>query len=369
MIPFLDLKQINTRFENEFKTLFSGFLNSGSYILGDAVSNFETAFANYCGTKYSVGVSNGLDALILIFKAYKALGVLKDGDEVIVPSNTYIASVLAIINSGLKPVFVEPNPKTFNIEAEAIQLKITKKTKAILVVHLYGQLCKMEDINKLAKPLDILVVEDAAQAHGAQTKEFIRAGNLSDAAGFSFYPSKNLGALGDAGAITTNNAELYHLLLKLRNYGSSKKYENEVAGFNNRIDPIQAKFLSYKLEFLDEDNAVRRVIAEEYLEGIINKVITLPFYDSSLNHVFHLFVILVPNRTHFMNYMLGNNIQTAVHYPVPPHHQVALQQFSHLDLPIAENIHNTCVSLPVSPVQTKEQTQKIIETINSYNES
>lgn len=366
MIPFLDLKQINKRFEKEFEAQFSDFLNSGSYILGDAVLSFEKSFAKYCGTSYCVGVSNGLDALILIFKAYKELGLLHDGDEVIVPSNTYIATVLAILNNGLQPVFVEPNPYTFNIEASTISKHITNKTKAILVVHLYGQLCDMNEINSLAKTHDLLVVEDAAQAHGAQTETKERAGNLSDAAGFSFYPSKNLGALGDAGAITTNHKELYELLLKLRNYGSALKYENEVLGYNNRLDPIQAVFLQHKLAVLDSDNSKRREIAQRYVTEIKNPELKLPFYNGSLNHVFHLFVIQVKDRTRFMDYMLQNHIQIAIHYPKPPHQQNALKAFNNLSFPVSEAIHKTCVSLPISPVQTEEQTQQIISVINAY---
>jgi dTDP-4-amino-4,6-dideoxygalactose transaminase len=366
MIPFLDLKQINKRFENDFNAQFSDFLNSGSYILGDAVRDFEKAFGDYCGVNYCVGVSNGLDALILILKAYKELGNLHDGDEVLVPSNTYIASILAILNAGLKPVFVEPNPLSFNIEANTIKEKISHKTKAILVVHLYGQLCDMNSINELAKEASLLVIEDAAQAHGAQSDRYVKAGALGDAAGFSFYPSKNLGALGDAGAVTTNNKELYQILLKLRNYGSSIKYENDIIGYNNRLDPIQAIFLQHKLSFLDEDNAKRREIAKSYLSAINNSNITLPLYNGSLNHVFHLFVIKVKDRIKFMDYMLENNIQTAVHYPTPPHQQKALKEFNNLSFPISEAIHATCVSLPISPVQTKEQTQEIITIINGY---
>lgn len=368
MIPFLDLKAINKRFENELKLEFDQFLNSGNYVLGDAVTHFEEAYANYCGTEYCVGVSNGLDALILILKAYLQLGELQLGNEIIVPSNTYIATVLAISNVGLNPVFVEPNSKTFNIEADAIKKVLNDSTKAIMPVHLYGQLCDMEPINTLAEEFNLLVIEDAAQAHGAISKKGKKAGNLSHASGFSFYPSKNLGALGDAGAITTNDSNLYDILLKLRNYGSPKKYVNDIIGLNNRLDPLQARFLNIKLKYLDDDNSKRRDIANLYLSKISNGMITLPFYDKSSNHVFHLFVVLVKNRNHFMDYLLTHKIQTAIHYPIPPHKQKALLNYNALTFPISEVIHEACVSLPISPVQTLKQTMTVIQVINNYEQ-
>ena len=367
MIKFLDLPKINARFDTQFKNQFDLFLNTGQYILGDGVKTFEANFAAFCGTKHCIGVSNGFDALVLIFKGYMELGVLSKGDQVIVPANTFIASILALLEVGLEPVMVDPNPSTFNIEASDIKKQLTNKTKAILVVHLYGQLCNMEAINDLAKQKQLLVIEDAAQAHGALNKSLnSKAGNLGDAAAFSFYPSKNLGALGDAGAITTNNSNLADVIFKLRNYGTSTKYENEVLGVNNRMDEIQALFLNIKLSALENDNSHRQSIAKQYISKINNNKIKLPFYDGSKNHVFHLFVVLVNNRQQFLDYLKVNNIEAAVHYPIPPHKQVALQRFNHLKFPITEKIHETCVSLPISPIMTSLEVDTVIEKLNNY---
>lgn len=365
MIKFLDLHKINARFEDEFKTQFQELLNSGWYILGKGVEAFEANYAKYCGTKYCIGVSNGLDALILIFKGYIELGKLKVGDEVIVPANTYIATIIALFEAGLKPVFVEPNIDTFNIEAETIASHITKNTKAILVVHLYGQLVKMEAITALAKKENLLIIEDAAQAHGASSNK-AKAGNLSNASGFSFYPSKNLGALGDAGAITTNDSELAKVVKQLRNYGTASKYENVRLGTNSRLDEVQALFLNTKLSYLDADNLRRREIANRYLSEIKNEKIKLPFYDGSKNHIFHLFVVLVEDRNHFIDYLKSNKIQTSIHYPKPPHKQQALNRFNHLKFPITEKIHETCVSLPISPVLDNSEIDIVIKIINDY---
>ncbi|MEJ6791821.1 MAG: DegT/DnrJ/EryC1/StrS family aminotransferase [Lacinutrix sp.] len=366
MIKFLDLHKINARFDSQFKDEFKHFLNSGYYVLGEGTTVFETNYAKYCGTKHCIGVSNGLDALILIFKGFIQLGKLNKGDEVLVPANTYIASILSIMEVGLKPVFVEPNNDTFNWEASSIKKHITNKIKAVLTVHLYGQLADNEAVLKLAQDHNLLLIEDAAQAHGAENNLGKRAGNLGDAAAFSFYPSKNLGALGEAGAVTTNNEELAKVIVELRNYGSEKKYENVRIGVNNRIDEIQARLLDIKLHFLDADNAKRRSIAENFLSKIKNDKIKLPFYDGSKNHVFHLFVVLVENRKEFMTYLLGNGIQTSIHYSKPPHKQKALQEFSELKLPITEYIHENCVSLPINPVLTQDEVLKIITVINSY---
>lgn len=366
MIKFLDLHKINARFEAQFQEQFKQFLDSGYYILGNQVTAFETNFANYCGTKQCIGTSNGLDALILIFKAYKELGLLKDNDEVIVPANTYIASILSVIHAGLKPVFVEPDIATYNISVSEIEKHITPNTKAILAVHLYGQLAAMSSINSLAKKHALLVVEDAAQAHGAINQDHKRAGNLSDAAAFSFYPSKNLGSLGDAGAVTTNNDALAVVIRKLRNYGAAKKYKNELVGFNNRLDEIQASFLNVKLLKLDTDNTIRRKVAMQYISEIKNEKIRLPFYNNSENHVFHLFVVTVNDREHFVNYLKQNQIETLLHYPIAPHKQVALKEFSALQLPLTEQIHKNIVSLPISPVITEKEITQIIQTLNKY---
>src|SRR5690606_30955275 len=364
MIKFLDLHKINQPYEVEFQQKFRQFLDKGWYILGESVKQFEKEFALYCGTKHCVGVANVLDALVLIFRAYKELGKLKKGDEVIVPANTYIASIIAILQNDLIPILIEPHIETYNLNPNEIEKHITPKTKAILPVHLYGQLCDMEAINQIAQKYNLLVIEDAAQAHGAFKER--KAGNLSDAAGFSFYPGKNLGALGDAGAITTNDDELTQILVSLRNYGSQKKYENQFIGLNSRLDEIQAAFLYIKLKDLDQHNQKRRQIAQRYLSEIRNKKIILPYYDGSENHVFHLFVIRTEDREDLRQYLLKNNIETLIHYPIAPHKQPAMRRFSPLSLPITEKIHKEVLSIPISPVLTDEEVSEVIKILNNY---
>ncbi|MCB0445044.1 MAG: aminotransferase class I/II-fold pyridoxal phosphate-dependent enzyme [Gelidibacter sp.] len=374
MIKFLDLHKINARFETRFQEKFKQFLDSGHYILGKEVVAFETQYANYCGTKHCVGVANGLDALTLIFKAFIHLGKLNHNDEVLVPANTYIASILSVIHANLKPVFVEPNADTFNIAAPEIEKHITPNTKAILAVHLYGQLADMNCINSLAKTHSLLVIEDAAQAHGAilnfnskiPNSKILKAGNLSDAAAFSFYPSKNLGALGDAGAITTNDDALATCIKMMRNYGSSEKYVNDILGYNSRLDALQAAILSIKLPHLDADNFRRQQIATRYLNEIQNKKLQLPFYNHSKNHVFHTFVILVANRQHFINYLETQQIGYLIHYPTAPHQQKALFMYKNLSLPVTEHIHKHIVSIPISPVMTDDDVSQVITTLNRY---
>jgi dTDP-4-amino-4,6-dideoxygalactose transaminase len=366
MIEFLNLHKINARHQEAFKNTFDAFLDSGWYILGNKVKQFENDYAKYCGTNYCVGTANGLDALTLIFKAFIHLNKLKEGDEVLVPANTYIASILSVLQANLNPVFIEPDPNTFNISVNNLQNCITAKTKAILVVHLYGQLADMQGINKIAESNNLLVVEDAAQAHGAINTDGIRAGNLSDAAGFSFYPSKNLGALGDGGAVTTNNEELADTICKLRNYGASSKYVNDLVGINSRLDEIQAAFLSVKLPFLDSDNEKRRNIARRYLSSIKNVKVKLPYYKGGLNHVFHVFTVQVNDRIEFTSFLKANDIGFLIHYPLPPHKQAALNKYNNLNLPITEQIHNTVVSIPISPVMTDNEIDRVINTINSY---
>jgi dTDP-4-amino-4,6-dideoxygalactose transaminase len=366
MIHFLDLQTINARFESEFKDSFGKFLISGRYILGDCVKTFESNFANYCGTKYCIGVGNGLDALVLIFKAYIELGKLNKGDEVLVPANTYIASILAVIHAGLTPVFMEPELDTYNISPEQIKENISSKTKAILVVHLYGQLANMTAINNLANLNNLLVIEDAAQAHGAVYSNGKRAGNLGNTSGFSFYPSKNLGALGDGGAVTTNDVELASIIYKLRNYGTSSKCVNDYIGFNSRLDEIQALFLIIKLKKLDKDNAKRVQIAKQYLSQIVSNKIKLPYFSNQKDHVFHQFVVSVENRDTFIDYLKKNEVETLIHYPIAPHKQKALSKYSHLKLPITEHIHNTVVSIPISPIMTDAQINKVIQLLNTY---
>jgi dTDP-4-amino-4,6-dideoxygalactose transaminase len=372
MIPFLDLKKINEPYETAFQEKLKLVLDNGWYVLGNEVKEFETSFANYCGTEYCVGVGNGFDALVLIFKGYIQLGKLQKGDEVIVPANTYIASILAILQADLIPVLVEPKLETYNINPDLIVEKITSKTKAILVVHLYGQLAEMDAIHKIAVANDLLVVEDAAQAHGASfEEESSNTRNLEPKTqAYSFYPGKNLGTLGDAGAVTTNDLELAKVIQSLRNYGSETKYYNDYVGVNSRLDELQAAFLNVKLPFLDAENERRRTIAKRYLSEIKNDKITLPFWDLSNNHVFHLFVIRTQNRTQFQEYLQQNGIQTVIHYPVPPHNQKALSPetsgWNHLSFPITEKIHDEVLSLPISPVLTDDEVGFVVKIVNQW---
>lgn len=365
MIKFLDLKKINKPYEPFFQEKLKKVLDNSWYILGKEVETFESSFANYCGTKYCIGVGNGFDALVLIFKGYIQLGKLQKGDEVIVPANTYIASILAILQADLVPVLVEPRLETYNIDPALISEKITSKTKAVLAVHLYGQLAEMDAINTIANQNNLLVIEDAAQAHGALLV-FRKSGNLSNAAAFSFYPGKNLGALGDGGAVTTNDSELARTILLLRNYGSEKKYYNKYIGVNSRLDELQAAFLNLKLPNLDSDNVKRRAIAKRYLSEIKNDKIVLPFWDSSNNHVFHLFVIRTEHRSKLQEYLNQNNIETMIHYPIAPHKQKAFLNWNDLSFPITEKIHEEGLSLPVSPVLTNTEVSVIIEILNQY---
>lgn len=371
MIPFLDLKKINKQYEKEIKEAVNRVIDSGWYILGEEVKSFEEEFANYCGTKHCIGVGNGLDALKLIIRGYKELGTFKEGDEIIVPANTYIATILAVSEENLKPVLVEPELNTYNINPDLIEEKITEKTKAIMVVHLYGQTCEMEKIWNIAKKYNLKIIEDSAQAHGAKYKDK-KAGNLGDAGGFSFYPGKNLGALGDGGAVTTNDKNLAEVIKAVRNYGSHKKYENLYKGINSRLDEIQAAVLRVKLKHLEDETSMRRKIADWYIKNINNNLIKLPL-DKSIdvinykNHVWHLFVIRTENRDKLQKYLQENGIQTLIHYPVPPHKQKAYKELNYLSLPITEKIHREVLSLPISPVQTLEDTKYIVEVINRYS--
>ncbi|WPR73251.1 DegT/DnrJ/EryC1/StrS family aminotransferase [Flavobacterium sp. NG2] len=366
MIPFLDLKKVNSPYDAAFQEKLKVVLEKGWYILGNEVNEFEKSFATYCGTNHCIGVGNGFDAITLIFKGYIALGKLKKGDEVIVPANTFIASVLSIVEADLVPVLVEPRLATYNINPDLIADKITAKTKAILAVHLYGQLAEMDSINAIAQANDLLVIEDAAQAHGAEFINQKRAGDLSHAAAFSFYPGKNLGALGDAGAIVTNDEALSNVLYSIRNYGSKVKYENEVIGVNSRLDELQAAFLNVKLPSLKQENERRMTIAKQYLGKIKNAKIKLPFWDFSNNHVFHLFVIRTKERAELQQFLLDKGIQTVIHYPIPPHKQKALKQWSQLSLPVTEKIHKEVLSLPISPAMTDEEVRFVIENLNSF---
>ncbi|QYK69596.1 DegT/DnrJ/EryC1/StrS family aminotransferase [Paenibacillus sp. S02] len=362
MIPFLDLKKINLQHEEAILESMKKVLHSGWYILGEEVKAFERDFRDYCGTEYCVGVANGLDALELIMRAYD----IGPEDEVIVPSNTYIASILSISANGAIPVLVEPNLKTYNIDPDKIEGSITNRTKAILVVHLYGQICNMKPIRVLAEKYNLRIIEDCAQSHGAIYDD-IRAGNLGDAAAFSFYPGKNLGALGDAGAITTNDKAVYKKLYALRNYGSEKKYENIVKGYNSRLDEFQAPILREKLKYLDRDNQLRREIALYYLSNIDNPHITLPqIEEKELSHVWHVFVVRVKNREGFAEFLRSKEIQTMIHYPIPPHRQQAYSEWSNKSFPISEQIHSEIISIPLSPVMTMDDAKCVVEAINDY---
>lgn len=366
MINFLDLKTINNQYQQELKDACARVIDSGWYIMGNELSQFETEFATYCGTKHAIGVANGLDALILALRAWKELGKLQAGDEVIVQANTYIASILAITENDLIPVLVEPNQFTYNLDGASITAAITSKTKAILPVHLYGQLSPMPEIMAIAKEYNLLVLEDCAQAHGAEINGQ-RAGNWGDAAGFSFYPGKNLGALGDAGAITTNDDELAQTLKALRNYGSHKKYENLYQGVNSRLDEIQAAMLRVKLPYLEAETIRRQQIAQAYRLGLSNPVVTLPNVIDELAHVWHLFVVRCGKREKLQAYLAEQGIQTLIHYPVAPHKQKAYSQWNTISLPLTEEIHQQVLSLPLDPTMSEAAVAQVISAVNGFN--
>lgn len=369
MIPFLDLKAINAQYFDKLIVACTQVVDSGWYICGKQVDDFERHFAHYCGTQYAIGVANGLDALILTLRAWKELGKLNEGDEVIVPSNTYIASILAISQNNLKPVLVEPDLNTLNINPKKIEAAITTKTKAILPVHLYGQLAAMPEIMVIAKKYNLLVLEDSAQAHGAEI-DGKKAGNWGDASGFSFYPGKNLGALGDGGAITTNDAELANMLKAIRNYGSHEKYKNLMLGVNSRLDEIQAAILNVKLKFLDRENQHRRQIADLYLKEIQNPAIDLPLInidaETYTQHVWHLFVIRTRHREELQKYLADHGVQTLIHYPIPPHKQQAYKEWNDLSLPISEQIHAEVLSLPIGPTLSMDEAKQIVQLCNGF---
>ncbi|HPN52533.1 MAG TPA: DegT/DnrJ/EryC1/StrS family aminotransferase [Anaerolineaceae bacterium] len=365
-IPFLSLKEITTSFGNELIENVIQTVNSGWYIHGDRCRQFEDAYSTFTGAKHCIGVGNGLDALILILRAYKELGLMKDYDEVIVPANTYIATLLAITANNLTPVLVEPDITHYCIDSNKIEQVITPKTKAIMPVHLYGQLCDMDRILEIARNFGLKVIEDAAQSHGAIYKGR-RSGNLGDAAGHSFYPGKNLGALGDAGAVTTSDDELASMVRALANYGSQKKYVNLTKGFNSRLDEIQAGILTVKLARLDADNQLRRNVVEAYQQGIRNHKIVLPVVlHGEAAHVHHVYVVRVEDREDFQRYLTHKGIQTVIHYPIPPHKQEAYKELAHLSLPITEQIHRQVISLPLSPFLTKEQIAYVIDVVNAW---
>lgn len=365
MIKFLDLQKINEQYQAELKKVAAEVIDSGWYLLGERVAQFEKELSEYIGVSHSIGVGNGLDALRLILRAYRELGIMKDGDEVIVPANTYIASILAITDNNLVPVLVEPDPDTYNLDISRIEANITPRTKAIMVVHLYGRVCWSEKLVEIAKKYNLKIIEDNAQAIGASWKG-IKTGALGDAAGFSFYPGKNLGALGDAGAVTTKDEELAQTVRALANYGSHKKYENKYQGFNSRLDEIQAAFLSVKLKYIDQENDHRRRLAEKFIQGIHNPEIILPeLTKDPKEHVWHLFIIRATKRKQLQEFFQKNDIQTLVHYPIPPHKQEAYSDWEKLQFPITEQIHEEVMSLPISPVMSLNDAEEIIKVLNS----
>lgn len=365
MIPFLDLGTVNARHESSLSEAIQEVVASGWYIRGDACRAFEAEFARYCGVEHCIGVGNGLDALTLVLLAWKEMGFAREGDEVIVPANTYIASILAITQSGLTPVLVEPSETTFNLDPGRIEQRITSRTRVILPVHLYGQCADMRPIVDIAAANGFKVLEDAAQAHGARY-DGRRAGSLGDAAGFSFYPGKNLGGLGDGGAVTTNDNELADCVRALANYGSHRKYENLYQGRNSRLDEVQAAVLSVKLRNLDEENERRGMIAARYLHEIQNGAVRLPSFAGYGRHVWHLFVMRVADRERFRGFMASQGVETGIHYPIPPHKQRAFQPWAHLSLPITEQIHKEVVSLPMSPVHSDHEITSVISAVNAY---
>lgn len=368
MIKFLDLQKINAQYADELKLVAAEVIDSGWYLLGERVNKFEQNLANYIGVKHAIGVGNGLDALRLILRAYIELGVMKEGDEIIVPANTYIATILAITDNRLKPVLVEPNINTYNLDLNLIEEHITERTKAIMVVHLYGRVCWGPILEDLAKKHNLKIIEDNAQAIGAEWNG-IKTGALGDAAGFSFYPGKNLGALGDGGAVTTNDEELATIIRALGNYGSKKKYVNEYKGLNSRLDELQAAFLDVKLKYLDIENQTRRKIANLYCNNIKNDKITLPNYNlkkisNDKSHVWHLFVIRHPNRDFLLKHFSDNEIETLIHYPIAPHNQFAYKNSFNQKLPVTELIHNQVLSLPFHSLMESRHINRVVFITN-----
>lgn len=364
-VKYFDLKQLNDSFEPKLTEAIQRVLNAGWYLLGSENEAFEKEFAAYCGAKHCIGVANGLDALTLVLNAWKEMGQLQEGDEVLVPANTYIATILSITRSGLKPILVEPDPKTFNLNPSLIEKKLSNRTRVLLPVHLYGQCAEMKSINDLALKYGLKVLEDAAQGHGSiyQGK---RTGNLGDAAGFSFYPAKNLGCLGDGGCVTTNEDALAECVRVLANYGSSKKYINRYKGINSRLDELQAAILRVKLERLDVDNEKRRGIARRYLAEIQHQNIQLPEIKDFQAANFHVFPIMSEQRNALQAYLNSKNIQTLIHYPIPPHKQEAFKEWNERSYPITESIHERILSLPISPMQAQEETDYVCQCINQF---
>lgn len=366
MIKFLDLKKVTDLHGDEINSAVSETVNSGWYLQGRRNEEFERHFAGYIGTDYCVGCANGLDALIWIFRAYVEMGVMKPGDEVIVPANTYIASILAISENGLVPVPVEPSWENYQIDPDKIEQAITDRTKAILIVHLYGCCAYTSKIGEVCKRYDLKLVEDNAQAHGCRFAGQRRTGSLGDAAGHSFYPGKNLGALGDAGAVTTDDPTLAATIRALANYGSTKKYVFRYKGRNSRLDEIQAAVLDVKLKYLDADNARRQAIAEKYMSEIVNPAIKLPAVKDKDSHVFHIFPIMAERRDELQKYLADHGVQTLIHYPIPPHKQECYSEWNDRSYPISERLSAEELSLPISPVHTDEEINEVIRLLNHW---
>lgn len=368
MIKFLDLKKINAQYAQELKKVAADVIDGGWYLLGDRLEQFEKNLSTYVGVKHAIGVANGLDALRLILRAYIEMGEMSEGDEIIVPANTYIATILAITENRLIPKLVEPDIETYNLNIELIEQNITPRTKAIMIVHLYGRVCWSKSLEQIAKKHNLKIIEDNAQAIGAVWKEK-RTGSLGDAAGNSFYPGKNLGALGDAGAVTTNDPKLAEFVRALGNYGSQEKYINIYQGLNSRLDEIQAAFIDVKLKYLDRENQIRRDIAKYYIDKIQNPALILPKYPSdSNNHVWHVFTIRTKARDSLQAYLSKNGIQSLIHYPIPPHKQKAYLSLNILKLPVTEKIHNEIISLPISQVMEPPEIKQIVTVLNQFKD-
>ncbi len=364
-VPFLNLKEVNARYADELKAAAARVIDSGWYVLGEELAAFEHEFADYCGVRHAVGVGNGLDALSLILRGYKELGAIEEGDEVIVPGNTFIASFLAITESRLVPVPVEPDPATFNMDPTGVEAAIGPRTRAIMAVHLYGQLADMPALAALARRHNLLLIEDAAQAHGA-TSDGHKAGAFGDAAAFSFFPTKNLGALGDGGAVVTGNAMLAERIVALRNYGSAVKYQHLYRGLNSRLDEIQAAMLRVKLKYLDEDVAWRRRVARRYRDGIRHPHIQLPTAVREEQHVWHLFVVCCSRRDALQRHLQAHGIHSQVHYPVPPHRQPAYATLPNAELPLTERLHDEVLSLPLGPSLSDDAVERVIEACQAF---
>jgi dTDP-4-amino-4,6-dideoxygalactose transaminase len=366
MIKFLDLQKVTRKYSEEIHEAVARVIDSGWYLQGGENEIFEAEYSQYIGTKYTIGCANGLDALIWIFRGYIELGIMKPGDEVIVPANTYIASILALTENNLKPVLVEPKLETYQIDDDLIESAITERTKAILIVHLYGQCAYTEKIGGLCKKYNLKLVEDNAQAHGCKYQGQ-KTGSLGDAAGHSFYPGKNLGALGDAGAVTTNDKDLADTVRALANYGSQKKYISKYCGRNSRLDEMQAAVLRVKLKHLDEDNALRKSTAKYYIEHITNPNIVLPIVKDWDSHVFHIFPVRCKDRDGLQKYLADHGVQTIIHYPIPPHKQECYEKWNGLFFPITEQIHQEELSLPISPVIDAKEIDSFVNTINRFS--